>query len=228
MQTPPVDAKIRASRRNSSFVVVGCGRFGSRAAHTLRKRYPLSKITVVDQDQRALRKVSRLSLETVVGKGRQYLEQSGSENPPFDVIIPAVPLHLAFEFIFSRLKDYAPKRSWVPILSGLPNAHVGETGDLYTSLADFLCPEACPEPPTYCMMTRKRRTKPLYAILGDLEGPFVPFVIRSQQLGPGVGGFESRLLTDLVKQIRAKIPTGPVFLVSTACRCHGVTSALTF
>ena len=228
MENPLVDAKVRASRKNSSFVVIGCGRFGSRAAQTLRERYPLSKITVVDQDQRALRKISRLSLETVVGEGRRYLEQLGSRNPPFDVIIPAVPFHLAFEFVFPRLKDFAPKRSRVPIFSGLPNVHVGKTGDLYTSLADFLCPEDCPEPLTYCMMTRKRRAKPLYAILGELEGPFVPFVIRSQQLGPGVGGFESRLLTDLVRQIRAKIPTGPVFLVSTACRCHGVTSALTF
>ena len=223
-----MEAKIRASRKNPSFLVVGCGRFGSRAAQTLRKRYPLSKITVVDQDQRALRKISRLSLETVVGEGRQYLEQSGSRNLPFDVIIPAVPFHLAFEYVFSRLKDFTPKRSRVPIFSGLPNPTVGRTGDLYTSLADFLCPEDCPEPPTYCMMTRKRRSKPLYGILGDLEGPFVPLVIRSKQLGPGVGGFESRRLTDLVKQIREKLPTNPLFLVSTACRCHGVTSALTF
>ena len=105
---------------------------------------------------------------------------------------------------------------------------IGKTGDLYTSLANFLCPEDCPEPSQYCTVTGKRRPKPLYKILMDLYGPFESRVIRSQQLGPGVGGFKPEVLIDLVEDTQKRRDTDRLILISTACRCHGVTSALSF
>lgn len=104
----------------------------------------------------------------------------------------------------------------------------GKTGDLYISLANFLCSEDCPEPAQYCTITKKRRSKPLYQILNDLEGAFESRVIRSQQLGPGIGGFRPRALLDLLEDIKRKKNSNRSILVSTASRCHGVTSALSF
>jgi hypothetical protein len=150
------------------------------------------------------------------------------EGQKVNYIIPAVPLHLAFEFILSQLKPWGAKRKRIPHISGLPNPVIGKTGDLYTSLANFLCSEDCPEPSQYCTITKKRRPKPLYQLLSDLEGTFESRVIRSQQLGPGMGGFRPKALLDLLEDIKRKKNSGQSILVSTASRCHGVTSALSF
>jgi len=105
---------------------------------------------------------------------------------------------------------------------------IGKTGDLYTSLANFLCSEDCPEPAQYCTTTQKKRSKPLYKTLNDFEGAFESRVIRSQQLGPGIGGFRPEALLDLLEDIKRKKKSGRPISVSTASRCHGVTSALSF
>jgi len=180
---------------------------------------------IVDKSKKGLQKVSRLPIETIISDGIFYLSQFLSEGRKTDYIIPAVPLHLAFEFILSQLKPRGAKRVRIPPISGLPNAMIGKTGDLYTSLADFLCSEDCPEPSQYCTITKKRRPKPLYKILNDLEGPFESKIIRSQQLGPGIGGFRPKALMDLLEDIKRRINSGQSILVSTASRCHGVTSA---
>jgi hypothetical protein len=104
----------------------------------------------------------------------------------------------------------------------------GKSGDLYTSLANFLCPEDCPEPAQYCTVTRERREKPLYKILEDLRGPFESKVIRSRQLGLGVGGYSPEDLLKIVREIKKAGASGHLILISTACRCHGVISALSF
>jgi hypothetical protein len=211
-----------------AYLIIGCGRFGSRATEKLFQKDSHSKIIVVDQSKKALQKVSHLPIESTVCEGTLYLKQFLSEGRKADYIIPAVPLHLAFEFILSQLKPWGVKRKRIPPISGLPNPVIGKTGDLYTSLANFLCPEDCPEPTQYCTITTKRRPKPLYQILKELKGAFESKVIRSHQLAPGVGGFRTRALLDLLENIKKKVDPNRFILISTASRCHGVTSALSF
>jgi len=213
--------------RSHTYLIIGCGYFGSRAAEKLFRKHPHPKIIVVDKSRRALQKVSRLPVETAVSNGITYLGQFSSEGQKTDYIIPAIPLHLAFEFILSQMKPLGARRVKIPPLPGLPNPMMGKTGDLYTSHANFLCSEDCPEPARYCTFTKKRRQKPLYQILKDLEDTFESIVIRSQQLGPGIGGFRLEALLDLLEDIKRKNSAQSV-LVSTASRCHGVTSALSF
>jgi hypothetical protein len=212
----------------TSYLIIGCGHFGSRAAEKLLRKIPRSKIIVVDKKKRALQKVSHLPIETIICDGTLFLTSFLSEGRGTDYIIPAVPFHLAFEFLLSKLKPFGAKRNEVPFLPGLPNPMRGKTGDLYTSLADFRCPEDCPEPSRYCTVTRKSRPNPLYKILQDLSGPFESKVICSEQLGPGMGGFRPRVLSDLLEDIRKRKGKNRLILVSTASRCHGVTSALSF
>lgn len=66
-----------------------------------------------------------------------------------------IPIYLAFEFLLSKLKPLGAKIGKVPSLPGLPNSMMGKKGDLYTSLANFFCPEDCPEPAQYCTATKK-------------------------------------------------------------------------
>lgn len=210
------------------YLIIGCGHFGRRAAEILFRKSPRSKIILVDRTKKALQKVSYLPIESTVSEGTLYLKQFLSKGRKADYIIPAVPYHLAFEFILSQLKPTGAKRRRVPPLSGLPNPTMGKTGDLYTSLANFLCSEDCPEPAQYCTTTRQKRAKPLYQILNDLEGSFESKVIRSLQLAPGVGGFQPEVLLSLLKGIKKKMDPNRSILISTASRCHGVTSALSF
>jgi hypothetical protein len=211
-----------------TYLIIGCGHFGSRAVKILLQKDPHSKIIVVDKSKKTLQKVSRLPIETIISDGIFYLSQFLSEGRKTNYIIPAVPLHLAFEFILSQLKPLGAKRKRIPSILGLPNPVSGKTGDLYISLANFLCSEDCPEPAQYCTITKKRRSKPLYQILNDLEGAFESRVIRSQQLASGVGGFQPKVLINLLKDIQKKKDSGRTILISTASRCHGVTSALSF
>lgn len=211
-----------------SYLIIGCGHFGSRAVKILLQKDPHSKIIVVDKSKKALQKVSRLPIKTIISDGIFYLSQFLSEGRKTNYIIPAVPLHLAFEFILSQLKPLGVKRKRIPSILGLPNPVSGKTGDLYTSLANFLCSEDCPEPARYCTATGKRREKPLYQILKDLKGSFESRVIRSEQLASGVGGFQPKVLINLLKDIQKKKDSGRTILISTASRCHGVTSALSF
>jgi len=211
-----------------TYLIVGCGHFGSRAVIKLYQKDPQSKIIVVDKNKEVLQSISRLPVGTAVCDGIIYLCQFLSEGRKADYIIPAVPLHLAFEFILSQLKSLGAKRDRIPPISGLPNPVIGKTGDLYTSHANFLCSEDCLEPAQYCTFTREKRLKPLYKILIDLEGAFESKVIRSHQLAPGVGGFRLNMLLGLLEDIKRKKNRSRVILISTASRCHGVTSGLSF
>jgi prephenate dehydrogenase len=132
--------------KSHDYLIIGCGRFGSRAAEKLLKRNPHSKITMVDKKKGPLQRISHLPVETALCDGRLFLNRSLSKRPLFDYIIPAVPFHLAFEYILSQLKPLGAKRRKVSDITGLPNPMKGKSGDLYTSIADFLCPEDCPEP----------------------------------------------------------------------------------
>jgi len=214
--------------RVPSYLIIGCGHFGSQAAKQLLKKDPHSKIIAVDKNREAVEKLSHLPIEAIVEDGLSYLNQFLSEGETISYVIPSVPFHLAFEYILLRLKVSGARRARAPSLYGLPNAEISKTGDLYTSLADFLCPEDCPGPARYCTVTKKKREKSLYEILEDLKGPFESRVIISQQLSPGVGGFRLKALLALSGEIEKAKNFRRLILISSASHCHGVTSALSF
>ena len=210
----------------SSYLILGGGHFGRLAAERLLQENPHSDILVVDRQEKPLEAFVSLPVKVSLGDGISELDRLLKTSYPFDYIIPAVPFHVVFEYLLFKLKPLAGKRVEVPSSPNLPHALLGKNGDLYTSLADFLCPEDCSEPPLYCTVTGKRRGKPLYQILMDVFQSYESRVIQSQQLAPGVGGFPPGILGDLWEDLRALAMFGQPVLISTACRCHGVTSAL--
>ncbi|MFW5854418.1 MAG: potassium transporter, partial [Thermodesulfobacteriota bacterium] len=75
-----------------------------------------------------------------------------------------------------------------------------------------------------CTATGEPRKPNLFDVLRNTPFPeFHSRVIRSRQLGPGVGGYRPRQLFDLLDQLDQI--KGDV-LVATACRCHGVLTGI--
>ena len=212
---------------DDAIVIIGAGYFGKRAAHILaRKTHTL--ILVIDQDHARLQEIRDLPIKSILSDGILFLSNHFHRLKPGNIIIPALPLHLAFEWL-KHCIDLCDriKRIGVPeeMKKLLPYTWSGRDGSLLTSFANFCCPDHCPEPDDHCMVTGESRLKPLYQLLGEFAlSEYRVHIIRSRQLAPGLGGY---MVEDL-KKLHHDIYEGKKgkWLVGTACRCHGVVSAL--
>lgn len=63
-----------------TYLIVGCGYFGSRAAEKLLRKDPKPKIVVVDRNKEAVKNISNLPAEPFAGDGLIYLEEFFSEG----------------------------------------------------------------------------------------------------------------------------------------------------
>ncbi|MDZ7581494.1 MAG: potassium transporter [Deltaproteobacteria bacterium] len=206
--------------------ILGAGQFGEIAAVRLRLKYSEAAIIVVDQDPGALRSVEAVATAAVVGDGAVYLAEHLTASAGPDWIVPAIPVHLAFEWLRIRLSGaYRLEKLAVPetVTRKLGCVVSGHSGSVYTSLADFICPGNCPEPADLCFVTGKPRPIDLYAELSAAAScGMTPVIIRSRQLSAGVGGYRPGDLFDALRKVEAC--QGPV-LLGTACRCHSVLDA---
>ena len=183
---------------------------------------------IIDKDEKNLNEIKELSCNRILCDGIDFLVNNFHLLNPSNTIIPAVPVHLAFELVKKLLdKDFRTEQIEIPgeIQPFLPHTWPGSEGSLLVSYADFLCPDDCPEPEDYCTVTGKERGIPLYELLGQLDLlHYRVHIMRSHQLAPGLGGYKADELKGLVSRVR-KYGTGR-WLVGTACSCHGMVSAL--
>ena len=210
-------------------LIIGAGRFGRRAARILSTGPDrAASILVLDRDPSRVAALQELDVQTRVCEGVDFLVRNSASLDPSSTIVPAVPLHLAFLWLKRYLyTKYDFRQVPVPIAvkPQLPFTWQGNEGSLLVSYADFRCPEDCPEPPLYCTVTGKRRELPLYQLLSRLDLPgYGIHIIRSRQLAPGVGGYTVADLKRLLKRFERS--RRKRWLLGTACRCHGVLSAL--
>jgi hypothetical protein len=208
-------------------LIIGAGHFGKRAVDVLgARRY--ARVWVVDKDEEALAEITAPTVERALAEGSTFLVDHGHLFPSRTTIVPALPLHFAFEWLKRALKkNHRHHRLKVPeeIRLPLPHTWEGSEGSLLVSYADFRCPDDCPEPADHCTVTGKRREKPMYELLEDISAPgFRVHVIRSRQLAPGVGGYFLGDLKGLLEDVESR--GNSRWLVGTACKCHGVVSAL--
>jgi hypothetical protein len=210
-----------------NFWIIGGGKFGMKAAGALRKSDSSHNLTIVEQQSAVCRKLRRMGFETLCMDGINYLERK-LINPLYPHwIIPAIPLHVAYEWIRARLSA-GKKLTGIPVppelIGKVPHPIKGRAGQLFISIADFKCPDNCPEPVDICSHTGKPRPMILHEFLKSLRlRGFKSIVIRSHQLAPGVGGYKPGQLFEALKEVEAA--RTPV-LLSTACSCHGVMDAL--
>jgi hypothetical protein len=205
--------------------VIGAGHFGSRAARIISEKGH-SEVIVVDVDEKRLSQTNGLNVKKVAYDGIRFLVENTHRLSDTSTVIPAIPKHVAFEWLRGSLEgSYEIRQITVPekIIPDLPHTWPASEGSLLISYADFMCPEDCPEP-EYCTVTGERRDHPLYALVRqlNLEG-FRVHVIRSRQLAPGLGGYPVRDLLEAARSVTHG-KTGR-WLLSTACKCHGIVTA---
>ena len=203
--------------------IIGGGKFGLRAARALGKKHSLTSLVIVEKEKAVCRQLEQSGFEAVCMDGIQYLERNLETETYPDWIVPAIPLHTAYEWIRTKLsKTHKVKKIAVPqdLVTELPNPINAETGRVYTSIADFKCPENCPEPDEICTHTAKPRPMVLHEFLKSIQRKDLKtVVIQSRQLAPGVGGYPPRDLFAVLNEIEtARRP----IMLSTACSCHGV------
>jgi hypothetical protein len=218
--------KVMMEKKHSSYLVIGAGQFGTMAVKVLNKKYSTAPLTVVDEDQAALDRLEDFSVERVCSEGASYLEQLLDEETGPDWIIPAVPIHVAFEWVRRQLaRTIAVEVIAVPmeVEAMLPNTKRGSEGQLFISYADFRCPEHCTQPYDLCTWTGKPRKGLLYRTVQEIAfEDYRSIVVRSHQLGPGVGGYQVEALRKSLHEVmQARSPV----LYTTACLCHGVMHA---
>ncbi len=212
------------------FLIIGAGGFGRRAVGTIGARFPGAIVTLVDHDPTACARLPEATRSRVIAAdGIAYLTAVMSGQMLPDWIIPALPRHLAFEWVRARLQAqgfFEPLLVPEAIGARLPNPMRGPAGEVYFSNADFICPAACPEPDEICTHTGQLRPRTLHAYLPTLcHPPFRSLVLRSLPLAPGVGGYRPAELFRLL----AEVQDAPGhLLLSTACACHGVMHGLRY
>ncbi|MCD6561761.1 MAG: hypothetical protein J7L16_08390 [Deltaproteobacteria bacterium] len=209
--------------------IIGAGHFGARAARILSQKTD-SSIFIVDLDKDSLSMLDGIPVKKISCDAIPFLVKNYSIFNAGNIIVPAVPVHLAYEWLKGYLKGTYEIRKienakiFEEIKPLLPYTWPGSEGSLLVSYADFICPDDCPEP-EFCSVTGERRDNPLYNILGSLKpSGFKVHVIRSHQLAPGLGGYRVADLTRAEHELTS-YKKGRC-LLGTSCRCHGILTAL--
>lgn len=201
-------------------LILGCGQFGSSAAGKISRQWPGCEIHVVDKAERIP--------ENIPGEhhpgtdGIQFLSDMLMGSRSTDIVVPCVPVHVAFEWVLLHFGFSIP----VPIrlMDILPGAIAGKDGCIYSSLSDFICPANCIEPEGYCPESEEKRTHPLFSTMEKISlSNYSTIVIRSSQLLPGVGAITAEQFNSLIREVRKGKGR---FLIGTASRCHGVLNGL--
>lgn len=217
--------KITVSSCETSWILGG-GKFGRHAAEQLHKVYPGNKIVIVDK--LPIKNLPK-NIETVSADGIEWFTENFTPAADVSKIVPALPVHLAADWVKRKFTDdlRVVRSVEIPaeLSSQMPHPICLNPHRLVTSYADFLCPENCPEPKDFCTHTKKPRPVSLDRFLATLvSGKFVPLILKSRQFAPGVGGFFPEDLWGLFDEV--KLLPGVPLLIGTACKCHGIVDGL--
>ncbi|AIG98193.1 MULTISPECIES: hypothetical protein [Archaeoglobus] len=210
-------------------VIVGGGKYGVEAARFLEKRS--RDYVIIDRNPEclAMRELDLVRVDSIeeVKEGRYFLK-GGIEILPSllkfkpEYIFPTAPLHVAAEAL--RLKfDLKPWNEVLDCIIGNLPARVvvsaGRGSVVVSYNRDADCLEKC-SAPDICPVTKIKKPCPMHELV-KFAYPDA-FVLISRQLEPGLGAIEGKEFAELMKQAekREKI------VVATACRCHGVITAL--
>ncbi|MFC1836465.1 NAD-binding protein [Thermodesulfobacteriota bacterium] len=204
------------------YIITGYGKFGRIAAERLSASFPDKGIIVIEPRADQIDQAPSSNLTMVKGDAVSYLTESGHVHSD-DMVIPMVPFHLNASYLMAKHPDSDQIPFPEQLSTLVPNPYGMDESNLCCSRADFLCPDDCPEGET-CTVTGELREEPLYGMLGRLEVTgFEVLVQRSYQVLPGVGGYPFGDLLELEKR-----PVSGKYIVATACKCHGVITALIF
>ncbi len=207
-------------------IIVGGGRYGLEAARYLRESG--RSFVVLDPDENCLA-ARELKLPPYgSGKREMYFKGGVGKLPELiselnpELVFPTAPTHVAAEMLAAKY-DLEPWLDVVDcILSALPAKVVvaaGRGSIVVSYNRDHTCVQNC-SAPDVCPVTKIKKPCPMYELV-RYAYPW-GFTLESHQLKPGLGALKGEDLMKLMewadKQDR--------IVVSTACRCHGVITAL--
>ena len=128
--------------------VLGAGRFGRLAAERLRRLFPEALLSITDRDAARVDEITRIL--GIPGEVEECIQSISRIEQPDDLwLIPAVPVHVGFEWAINELNRVGEvRRLPVPgeVDSKLPNPIRVPSGTVYASFATFVCPDYCSEP----------------------------------------------------------------------------------
>lgn len=201
--------------------VIGFGKFGQRTVNILSQKGNC-RMTIVDIDFEKAQHPKDEKHIYICSDGVSFLSENlFSGNEP-DLIVPALPVHLAAEWLSEQLTSEKLRKIAVPkeLESIVPNPIRLSSSEWCVSYADFVCPESCNEPLNICPVRNETRKGNMFETLGKIDiKSFEPIVIRSYQLAPGIGACKPGDFFDLLNKLEQSAGR---FLVCTACRCHGM------
>ena len=183
-----------ATHPPSTIWVIGGGQFGRRAVELLKKDSPAGNIIMVDREPSP---DLPHDIEIVRADGVAWFAEHFTPEADVHKIIPALPLHLAADWLKIKLANVhrIVSSSEIPDeqLRLFPHPIRLSPSRVVMSHADFLCPANCSEPDDICTFTRKPRPPSLYSILETMDWDnFVPLIIkkpsvsfRSRRFFPG-------------------------------------------
>ncbi len=210
-----------------SIWIIGYGKFGGRTVDLLADSgNEHLYITVVDS--RTPDHVPD-GIDYVQAEGIGWFVDNFHRTSKVDRIIPALPVHLAAEWLRKRLaaEDRTVEQLPVPekILPLLPNPYKISADTYAISHATFLCPADCDEPEEFCTVTGLPRPTPLYELVSSISlDKVVILSLQSRQFASGAGGFYAADLWLLLETVQRHAPAD--FLICTSCKCHGIITGL--
>ncbi len=205
-------------------LVLGGGRFGRLAVHRLGARVTL----LVEPNPGP--ELQAMGVPICVGDGIAAAGDILDRPDAPHWVVPALPLHFLVEWLCLSLAHLSPRLLEIPrqALPQVAMLHAGAKNAWYLSLANFRCPDDCPEPALICTHTNEPRGEPMFKRMAKIKLPgFRTVIMRSRQLAPGVGALPREELLGLREQIRQS-GQGSRWVIGTACRCHGVVQAVQF
>lgn len=204
--------------------IAGAGKAGSRAAESIVKAWPAAELHIIDTRITAL---NSLPGQKHQQEAASFLLRNLNREDSPALIIPCVPVHLAYEWIYQQVQELHGEKMPVPegVIEKLPYAVKGKDGGVSASLANFICPGDCPEPEDHCFKTGEKRPYNLHEYLAKIhEKGYYSLVIVSHQIFPGIGGYRPQQLFKALHLVRER--KYQKFLISTSCKCHAVMHCL--
>jgi hypothetical protein len=137
-------------------------------------------------------------------------------------IFPTAPLHVAAALVQERFGYVTWIEGIEEILPCIPDTLILGVGNGLLTVSynrDDTCIPYCSSP-EICPVTGDRHSQPLYDLLAHAipEG----YVLISHQLNPGIGAIRGEELQKIFQTIQHRSR----LIIGTACKCHGIITAL--
>lgn len=196
-------------------IIVGGGKFGVRAAEYLSAKGRDFVVLDISKDCEAARRYKNKFLQAKVEELPRFAEKI---KP--DWIFTTAPVHVVAEAIKDRFGPWNDKLN--EIMAGFPMKVVVSAGKgsvVVSYNRDSICIENC-SAPDICPVTKLKRPCAMFELI-KFASPEARVLI-SYQLAPGIGAIKGEEFLAVVEEAKK----AEKIIVATACKCHGVVTAL--